>query len=76
MPEPILLSSGTTLLISGARALLPDGDWHDPQPCDIAIGGDRTLGTARRFEAQPGAHPPETLDAHGLLVLPGFVNAH
>lgn len=76
MPAPTLLPPGTTLLISGARALLPDGDWHDPPSTDIAIAGDRILGTAPRYEAAPGEAPPETLDARGLLVLPGFVNAH
>jgi guanine deaminase len=76
MPNATLLPPGTTLLISGARALLPDSEWHDPPTTDIAIGGDRILGTEPRYEAAPGAAPPETLDARGLLVLPGFVNAH
>ena len=76
MTDSSPLPPGTTLHIVGARALLPDSDWHAPPVVDIAIGGDRILGTAPRFEAPPGEEPPETLDARGLLVLPGFVNAH
>ncbi|WP_043839868.1 amidohydrolase family protein [Muricoccus aerilatus] len=70
------LPEGTTLLITGAKVLLPGADWHMPGTADIAIGGDRILGTAERFEARPGEAPPETLDARGHLVMPGFVNAH
>ncbi len=74
--EPTLpLPAGTTLLITGARILLPDADWHDPPVADIAIGGDSILAVAPRFAPAEGP-PPETLDARGLLVLPGFVNAH
>ena len=70
------LPPGTTLLIGGATVLLPDADWHAPPTADIAIGGDRILAIAPRFEARPGEAPPETLDARGHLVMPGFVNAH
>ena len=70
------IPEGTTLLIAGAKVLLPGADWHMPGTADIAIGGDRILGTADRFEARPGEAPPETLYAFGHLVMPGFVNAH
>ncbi|MBP0495716.1 amidohydrolase family protein [Pararoseomonas indoligenes] len=74
--DTTLLPEGTTLLIAGARVLLPDADWHAPGTADIAIGGDRILGIAGRFAPRPGEAPPETLDARGHLVMPGFVNAH
>jgi guanine deaminase len=69
------LPDGTTLLVRGARVLLPDADWHDPPIADLAIGGDRILAVAPSF-APPQGKPPEVMEARGLLVLPGFVNAH
>ena len=74
--QPTPLPAGTTLLIAGATVLLPDADWHAPPIADIAIGGDRILAIAERFAPREGEAPPETLDARGHLVMPGFVNAH
>jgi guanine deaminase len=73
MTDPILPPAGVTLLVRGARLLLPDADWHDPPVADLAIGGDVILDTAPRYEVPPGV---EVMEARGLLVLPGFVNAH
>ncbi len=75
------LPAGTTLWVRGARALLPDADWHDPPLVDLAIGGDLILGSAPAYRAAPdlgsgGVAPPEVLEGRGMLVLPGFVNAH
>jgi guanine deaminase len=72
-PDPI--PPGTTLIVRGGRAMLPGGDWHEPQVRDIAIAGDTIAGIAGGFAAAAGA-PIEELDARGHLVLPGFVNAH
>ncbi len=69
------LPPGTTLLIKGGRALLPDADWNQPARMDIAIAGDRIAGIAPDYAAQGGA-PAETIDARNNLVLPGFINAH
>jgi 5-methylthioadenosine/S-adenosylhomocysteine deaminase len=71
-----LLPENTTLWISGARVLLPNGDWHQPEIADMAIADDMIVGIASRYELGPGQEPPETLDARGHLVLPGFINAH
>jgi 5-methylthioadenosine/S-adenosylhomocysteine deaminase len=76
MTTPAALPLNTTLLISGARVLVPGGDWHDPPIADIAVAGDTIAGVAPAFAPAPGAIPPQTLDARGHLVLPGFVNAH
>jgi 5-methylthioadenosine/S-adenosylhomocysteine deaminase len=79
------LPAGTTLIIRGGRAILPGHDWHAPAPVDIAIAGDRIVGIADKFASLAtrsvppspgGAGEGEELDARGLLVLPGFVNAH
>jgi 5-methylthioadenosine/S-adenosylhomocysteine deaminase len=71
-----LLPKDTTLWITGARVLTPDTDWHQPEIADIAIRDDAIIGIAPRYELAEGQQPPETIDARGHLVLPGFVNAH
>src|SRR6202045_4116785 len=71
--EPI--PGGTTLIIRGGRAILPDGDWHAPPEVDIAIAGGEIAGIAPSFAPLAGASI-EARDARGHLVLPGFVNAH
>ena len=55
--------------------MLPGGDWHQPEVLDIAVAGDTIVGVAESFAPAVGT-PIEELDAHGHLVLPGFVNAH
>ena len=69
------LPPGATLLIRGGEALLPDGDWHQPDRVDIAIAGDTIAGVAPAYAA-PDGHAIEVLDARRHLVLPGFINAH
>ena len=71
--EPV--PAGTTLIIRGGRAILPDGDWHAPPEVDIAIAGGEIAGIAQSFAPLAGASI-DVLDARGHLVLPGFVNAH
>jgi guanine deaminase len=71
--EPV--PAGTTLIVRGARVILPDADWHAPPLADIAVAGGEIAGTAPSF-ARPAGAPIDELDARGHLVLPGFVNAH
>lgn len=76
MPQSTPLPEGTTLWIANARVMTPDTDWHQPSVADIAIKNDMIIGVAPSYGLRPGQVPPETLDARGHLVLPGFVNAH
>ena len=69
------LPAGTTLVVRGGQTMLPDADWHQPAPMDIAIAGNTIAGIAPAFAAAEGP-PVEELDARGHLVLPGFINAH
>src|SRR5712691_4562983 len=69
------LPAGTTLIVRGGQALLPNTDWHRPATVDIAIAGNTIAGIAAAFATVEG-QPVEELDARGHLVLPGFINAH
>src|SRR5215475_13293343 len=70
-----VLPFGTTMLLKGARVIVPDGDWHDPARLDIAIAADRIGGLASDYRSD-SVTAVEVIDARGHLVLPGFVNAH
>ena len=61
-------------IIIGGRAILPGADPHQPPECDIVVRNGRIVGTGA-----PGLPRPDgvrVVDAAGMLVLPGFVNAH
>ena len=63
------------IVITGGRAILPGADPHDPPFADILVRGDRIAAIAAKGELRA---PPDAriIDATGLLVMPGFVNAH
>lgn len=67
------------LLIQGGRVYDHDGNTDQPPVADILVRDGRIAeigpGVAARLAAA-GERPAETLDATGMLVLPGFVNAH
>ncbi len=65
--------AGTTLLLRGARVMLPGGDWDSPDIADIAVGGTTILAVGGPFIAPPQA---EVMELRGHLIMPGFVNAH
>ena len=63
------------ILITGARVLDPEGELHRPPIADILIRDERIVAVGR----DAGVAAPsdaEIFDAGGLLVAPGFVNAH
>lgn len=62
-------------LIVGARVMLPGRDPHEPPMADILVRGERiaAVGPPRQLSATPQAR---MINATGLMVLPGFVNAH
>src|SRR6516164_327483 len=69
------IPAGTTLLLKGGRALMPDADWNDPPQADIAIAGDKIAGIGLDYRIGD-AQQIEVINACDHLVLPGFVNAH
>jgi cytosine/adenosine deaminase-related metal-dependent hydrolase len=63
------------LLITGGRLLDPEGDdLHRPPPADLLVEEGQIAATGA--EATRRGRDAERLDARGLLVTPGFVNAH
>ncbi|WP_424137907.1 amidohydrolase family protein [Roseomonas chloroacetimidivorans] len=63
------------LLITGGRLLDPEGDdLHRPPVADLLIEEGRIVATGD--EATQRGKSADRLDARGLLVTPGFVNAH
>lgn len=72
--------AGPTLLITGGRVYDHDGDTDRPPIRDILIEAGRITeisapgeGAERKAALRGG---PGHIDATGLLVMPGFVNAH
>lgn len=63
-----------TLVIRGARVMLPGADPHQPPLRDLHIAGDRIARIAEPGEPVPD--PVEVIDGGGKMVVPGFVNAH
>ena len=66
--------SDQPILIAGGRALDPDGELDQPPVADILVVkercSDRSGGFAQYWQEY------RTIDARGMLVTPGFINAH
>ena len=66
------MTHGGRLLIRGGRVLTMDARLGDLDEADILVEGDRIAAVAARVDA--GDAP--SIDAAGMIVLPGFVDAH
>src|SRR5690242_11378696 len=64
----------TTLLVTGGMIYDHEADTDRPASADILVRGGRIAEVAPKISLREKAD--ETLDARGMLVLPGFVNAH
>jgi 5-methylthioadenosine/S-adenosylhomocysteine deaminase len=62
------------ILIAGALVLDPKGELHRPAAQDILVE-DKVI-VALGDEARSRGRAAKTFDARGLIVTPGFVNAH
>ncbi|MFZ3341482.1 MAG: amidohydrolase [Terriglobales bacterium] len=60
--------TGTVVSMDAARSIYNDGA--------IAIHGDSILAVGPRAEIEANYQAPETIDARGKLILPGFINGH
>src|SRR5437868_3152961 len=64
----LLVSGGLILTMDGSRATYDDGA--------IAVKGDTIVAIGPRHEVEAKYSAAETIDAHGKLVVPGFINGH
>jgi 5-methylthioadenosine/S-adenosylhomocysteine deaminase len=62
------------ILIAGALVLDPEGELHRPAAQDVLVDGKVIV--ALGSEARSRGKAAKTFDARGLIVTPGFVNAH
>jgi 5-methylthioadenosine/S-adenosylhomocysteine deaminase len=62
------------ILIAGALVLDPQGELHRPAAQDILV--ENGIIVALGDEARSRGQAAKTFDARGLIVTPGFVNAH
>jgi len=69
-PERVdmLVTGGTVVTMNPSRVILDDGA--------LAIKGDTIIAVGPKAEILLKYSAPQTLDAHGKLVLPGFINGH
>ena len=64
----LLVTGGTVVTMDAPRAILDDGA--------VAVKGDTIVAVGPRSELEARYAAPQTIDAKGKLVLPGFINGH
>ena len=66
----LLLKNGYIITVNGSRDVIRNG-W-------IHIEGEsiRGIGPMESFPREPGDRPVETIDLHGMIVIPGLINGH
>lgn len=63
-----LICNATIVPMTGRDMVIPDGE--------IAVDGNQIISVGLRGTIAPDWHPDETIDAAGMVALPGFVNCH
>jgi len=64
----LIVSGGIVVTMDGARTIVQDGS--------VAVRGDSIVAVGPRAEIDEKYKGAKTIDAHGALILPGFVNGH
>jgi 5-methylthioadenosine/S-adenosylhomocysteine deaminase len=64
----LIVSGGIVVTMDGSRTILHDGS--------VAVRGDSIVAAGPRAEVETKYKASQTIDAHGALVLPGFINGH
>src|SRR6266700_2873161 len=62
------ITGGTVITMDGARTIYDDGA--------VVVRGDTIVAVGPRAEVEAKYASSQTIDAHGKLVLPGFINGH
>ena len=64
----LIVSGGIVVTMDGARAIIRDGG--------VAVRGDSIVAVGPREEIEREYQSAQRIDAHGGLILPGFINGH
>jgi 5-methylthioadenosine/S-adenosylhomocysteine deaminase len=64
----LVVRGGIVVTMDGARTIVQDGG--------VAVRGDSILAVGPRAEIDAKYKGAKTIDAHGALILPGFINGH
>src|SRR5579859_7432109 len=64
----LIVSGGIVVTMDGARTIYQDGS--------VAVRGDSIVAVGLRAEIEAKYQSGQTIDAHGGLALPGFINGH
>ena len=64
----LIVSGGIVVTMDGGRTIYHDGS--------LAVRGDAIVAAGPRAEVEARYKSLQTIDAHGRLVLPGFINGH
>ncbi len=64
----ILIRNGVVIAIDPERRIIPDGA--------VAIEGDRIVAVGPSKQVARDHAAPETIDARGMAIMPGFVDSH
>ena len=64
----LIVSDGIVVTMDGSRAIYQDGA--------VAVRGDSIVAVGPRAEVESKYKSSSVIDAHGGLVLPGFINGH
>lgn len=64
----ILIKNGVVIAIDSERRIITNGA--------VAITGDRIVAVGKTEDVEKEHVAPETIDARGMAIMPGFVDAH
>jgi 5-methylthioadenosine/S-adenosylhomocysteine deaminase len=64
----LIIAGGTVVTMNGSRVIYDDGA--------IVVKGDTIIAVGPRAEVAAKYSAPQTIDASGKLVFPGFINGH
>ena len=64
----LLITGGTIITMDPNRRVIDDGV--------VAIENDRIVGVAPKSDYQADSPPAETIDATGMVVMPGLIDGH
>jgi 5-methylthioadenosine/S-adenosylhomocysteine deaminase len=67
-PADLIVTGGTVVTMDGSRTILEDGA--------VIVKGDTILAVGPRPDLEAKYSAPQSIDAKGALVLPGFINGH